>query len=195
MITNLDLSKAIFKFFDLIFANNKTDFLFNSDSNYAFIDSYQNNSIRKDDQTILFYNIEDSDNMGNRIKSDFVVYNRDTGKEEIITTTKLSVSFNILSKKKGMAKNAMRAFAAYIQSSRLESLNNALPFKIFLINSEKENNLTALETGSWVERMDKRLLFAYNDKIEIGDIQFTQLPSSVEDVKDIVQNEIIIKWQ
>lgn len=193
MITNIDLSKAVFKFFDLIFANNKTDFLFNSNSNYAFVDSYQNNSIRKDDQTILFYNIEDSDNMGNRIKSDVVIYNRDTNKEEVIITKKLNVTFNILSKKKGMAKDAMMAFSAYVQSSRLESLNNALPFKMYLINSEKENNLTALETGAWVERMEKRLLFAFNDKIEIGDIQFTQLPSSVENVKDIVQNEIIIK--
>jgi hypothetical protein len=193
MITNIDLSKAVFKFFDLIFANNKTDFLFNSNSNYAFVDSYQNNSIRKDDQTILFYNIEDSDNMGNRIKSDVVIYNRDTNKEEVIITKKLNVTFNILSKKKGMAKDAMMAFSAYVQSSRLESLNNALPFKMYLINSEKENNLTALETGAWVERMEKRLLFAFNDKIEIGDIQFTQLPSSVENVKNIVQNEIIIK--
>jgi hypothetical protein len=193
MITNIDLSKAVFKFFDLIFANNKTDFLFNSNSNYAFVDSYQNNSIRKDDQTILFYNIEDSDNMGNRIKSDIVIYNRDTNKEEVIITKKLNVTFNILSKKKGMAKDAMMAFSAYVQSSRLESLNNALPFKMYLINSEKENNLTALETGAWVERMEKRLLFAFNDKIEIGDIQFTQLPSSVENVKNIVQNEIIIK--
>jgi hypothetical protein len=69
-----------------------------------------------------------------------------------------------------------------------------LPFNLSLINLERmPRDLTALEEGAWVERMELTITFVYNDIVEIGDIKFTLTPSVVEDVKDIIKFETIVK--
>lgn len=193
MITSQVLSDRIFDFFDVIFGAGKTDYGFNSDSTLAFREERQNDEIRTDEQTILYYRIEDNENKGNSIKSDTVIYNRDNDKEEIYPVRKVTVVMNILSKKKGQANDAIQAFLRYIQSTRKSLACYGLPFNLVLINSDKDINLTALEEGAWTERREKRLYFTYCDKIEVGDIQFTQQPVVVEDVKDIIQYELITK--
>lgn len=194
MITSEQLSDRIFDFFNNIFLDNRTDFGFSADPTKAFKEDRQNSNIRTTDQTILFYRIEPIQPMGNINTSYTRVFNRETKQEEIYTAEKVNVTMNVMSKKKGMAKNAMRAFLIYIQSTRKYLACYGLPFNFVLINSEKmPRDLSALEEDAWVERLELELIFSYNDKIEIGDIQFTQTPSSVEDVKDIVQYELIIK--
>jgi hypothetical protein len=194
MITSQQLSDRIFDFFDKIFADNKTDFGFNADSSLAFKEDRQNNDIRSTDQTILFYRIEETHPIGNTNTSYSRGFNRDTKKENLFTIEQVNVLMNILSKKKGMAKDAMKAFFVYIQSTRIYEATYDLPFNLSLINLERmPRDLTALEEGAWVERMELTITFVYNDIVEIGDIKFTLTPSVVEDVKDIIKFETIVK--
>lgn len=193
MISSQDLSDRVFDFFDVIFGAEKTDYGFNSDSTLAFREERQNDDIRTDEETILYYRIEDNTPKGNSIKSDTIIYNREEKKEEIYPVRHVVVVMNILSKKKGQANDAMQAFLRYIQSSRKSLACYGLPFNFALIRSEKDINLTALEEGSWLERREKKLHFTYCDKVEIGDVQFTQQPAAVEDVRDIIQYELITK--
>jgi len=193
MITSEDLSLRVFNFFDTIFGAEKINFGFNADPTLAFRETEQNDAIRNQDPTILYYKIEGNTNRGNSIKSDMVIYNRDTKKEEIYPIRKVTVTMNILSKKKGQANDAMQAFLRYIQSSRKSLACYGLPFIFTLVNSDIDIDLTALEEGAWTERREKKLYFTYCDKVEIGDIQFTQQLATVEDVKDIIQFELITK--
>jgi len=193
MIASQDLSDRIFDFFDVIFGTEKTDYGFNADSTLAFREERQNDEIRNDDQTILYYRVEGNANRGNSIKSDLVIYNRVTKKEEIYPVRKVTVVMNVVSKKKGQANDAIQAFLRYIQSSRKSLACYWLPFIFSLVNSDEDIPLTALEEGAWAERREKKLYFTYCDKIEIGDVQFTQEPATVEDVKDIIQYELITK--
>lgn len=193
MIASQDLSDRIFDFFDVIFGTEKTDYGFNADSTLAFREERQNDEIRNDDQTILYYRVEGNANRGNSIKSDLVIYNRVTKKEEIYPVRKVTVVMNVVSKKKGQANDAIQAFLRYIQSSRKSLACYGLPFIFSLVNSDEDIPLTALEEGAWAERREKKLYFTYCDKIEIGDVQFTQEPATVEDVKDIIQYELITK--
>jgi hypothetical protein len=193
MITDLQLSQRLFQFFDTMFGAEKVNFGFNADSNFAFNEDRQNNDLRTKDKTLLFYRMETDDKIGNQISSDTQVYNRDTGKEEIITMRQISVVMNIMTKEKGMAKDAMQAFLAYMQSTRRNNASYDLPFPLVLVNSEIMQNLSALEEGAWVERLEKRLYFRYNDKITIGDIQFTQEPATLEETKEIIQYDITLK--
>lgn len=193
MITNQQLSERIWQFFDVIFGSDKNQFGFNSDSNLAFFDDRQNNAIRVTDGTALFYRIEDYDKAGNPISSDTQNYNRDTNQEEIITMRKVIVIVNFLAKRKGDAQSAHNAFLAYMQSTRRELACYGDPFPLVLVNADKEQNLSVLEEGAWVERVQKVLHFRYNDKIVIGDIQFTQTVEGPEDVKDVVQYDITLK--
>jgi len=193
MITDLQLSQRLFQFFDTMFGAEKVNFGFNADSNFAFNEDRQNNDLRTKDKTLLFYRMETDDKIGNQISSDTQVYNRDTGKEEIITMRQISVVMNIMTKEKGMAKDAMQAFLAYMQSTRRNNASYDLPFPLVLVNSEIMQNLSTLEEGAWVERLEKRLYFRYNDKITIGDIQFTQEPATLEETKEIIQYDITLK--
>ena len=118
MITSEQLSDRIFDFFNNIFCDNRTDFGFNSDPTLAFREDRQNDDIRTEDETILFYRIEPVHPMGNTNTSYTRGFNRETKKEEIFTAEKVNVTMNVMSKKKGMAKNAIRAFLIYIQSTR-----------------------------------------------------------------------------
>lgn len=194
MITSEQLSDRVFDFFNTIFGANRTDFGFNIDATRAFREDRQNDEIRKADQTILYYRINPVSPMGNSNTSYTRIHNRTTEKEEIYSVEKMMVTMNILSKKKGKAKDAMKAFLAYIQSDRKYLACYGLPFNFVLINSMKEpRDLSELEEDSWAERVENELLFTYNDKIEVDDAQFTDHPSSPEEVKDIVQYELISK--
>lgn len=193
MIASQDLSDRVFDFFDVIFGAEKVNYGFNGDSTLAFREERQNDDIRTDEETILYYRIDENTNKGNSIKSDTIIYNRDTSKEEIYPIRHVTVIMNILSKKKGLANDAMQAFLRYIQSSRKSLACYGLPFNFVLIRSEPDINLTALEEGAWAERREKKLHFTYCDKVVIGDVQFTQEPSAVENVKDIIQYELITK--
>lgn len=193
MITDQQLSERIWQFFDTIFGPDKTQFGFNADSNLAFFEDRQNNAIRAAGSTALFYRIEDYDKAGNPISSDSQNYDRLTNKEEVITMRKVMVIMNILAKRKGDAQSAHNAFLAYMQSTRRESACYDNPFPFVLVNVEKEQNLSDLEEGAWVERIQKVLHFRYNDKVVIGDIQFTQPVTELEDVKEVVQYDITLK--
>lgn len=193
MITEAQLSDRLFQFFDALYGPTKTQFGFNADSNLAFVEDRQNNAIRSSEQTILFYRIDINEKVGNPISSDSQVYDRDTSEERIVTTRELTVVMSILSKQKGFAKDAINAFLAYLQSTRRETACYALPFPLVMINSEPMVNLSALEEGAWVERMEKNLTFRYNDTVVIGEAQFTQLPDVLEETKDIVQYELTLK--
>lgn len=193
MITDQQISQRIWQFFDAIFGSDKAQFGFNADSNLAFFGDRQNNAIRTTDSSALFYRVEFYDKVGNPISSDTQNYNRDTNQEEIITMRKIAVVVNFMSKIKGNAQTAHNAFLAYTQSTRREIACYGDPFPLVLVNYEKEQNLSALEEGAWAERIETILHFRYNDKVIIGNIQFTQLPAQFEDTKDIVQYDINLK--
>jgi hypothetical protein len=194
MITNLELSQRVYQFFDVIFGAGKTQFGFNALSKYCFIESQENQAVRKEDKTILFYQLGSPEKIGNAISSDTQIYNRENNKEEILAFRKISVIISILSKEKGKAKDAMNAFLTYLQSARRELACYSEPFAFVLVNHQPHQDFTGLEEGAWVERIDKNLEFRYNDLIEIGDIQFTQEPAAIEDVKDIIQYDINLKY-
>ena len=193
MITSQQLSDRLFQYFDTLFGADKTQFGFNADSDFAFFQDRQNNAVRPEEQTVLFYRIESNDKIGNNISSDTQIYDRLDDKEKILAFRKLTVVINFLSKKKGYAIDAHNAFNAYIQTTRRDYASYALPFPIVLVNSQKEQNLSGLEEGAWVERIERTLYFCYNDLITIGDIQFTQQPATVEDVKTIIPYDIQFK--
>lgn len=198
MITSTALSNRIFKFFDSLFGTSKASFGFDNNSNLCFIEDNQNNAIRPEANTILFYRIEENEKTGNQISSDSQIYNRDTGKEIISTNRQITLVINILSKTKGNAKNAMQMLLALFQSTKMSTACYEDPFPFVMINALKAQDLTSLETGAWTERMEKTLYFRYNDNIVIGDIDFTQEIEQLEDVKDVYQYSLTLKnrkWQ
>lgn len=193
MITNRQLAQRIFDFFNTLYGAERTNYGFSSDPNLAFFEDEQNDNVRPQVRTALFYRLSPPEKIGNRIVSDVQVYNRETLKEEIITMRKFALTVNFLSKKKGDAKDAYDAFLSYIQSTRCQIACYGLPFPLVLVNSENPQDLTALEEGAWAERIQVVLYFNYNDKFIVGDIQFTQEPETIEDVKDIVQFTVNLK--
>jgi hypothetical protein len=193
MITNKQLAQRIFDFFDTIYGTEKTTYGFSSDSNLAFFEDQQNDDVRPQVQTAIFYRLSPPQKIGNKVVSDVQIYNRETPKEEIITMRKFILTVNFLSKKKGQAKDAWEAFLAYSQSTRMQKACYSLPFPLVLVNYENPKDLTALEEGAWAERIEVDLIFNFNDKFVVGDIQFTQEPATVEDVKDIVQFTVNLK--
>jgi hypothetical protein len=193
VITSTALSNRFFKFFNTLYGSSRTDFGFSADVNFAFIEDNQNNAIRPDANTILFYRIEENEKIGNQISSDSQIYNRETGKEIISTYRQITLVINILSKTKGNAKNAMQMLLALFQSTRMAVASYEDPFPLVLVNALKARDLTSLETGAWTERMEKTLYFRYNDNIIIGDIDFTQEVEQLEDVKDVYQYSINLK--
>lgn len=193
MITNKQLAQRIFDFFDTMYGSEKTTYGFNADSSLAFFEDQQNNDVRPQVQTALFYRLSPPKKIGNKLVSDVQNYNRTTHKEEIITMRKFVLTANFLSKKKGQAKDAYNALLSYIQSTRCQLACYSLPFPLVLVNLSDPRDLTALEEGAWAERVEVDLFFNYNDKFVVGDIQFTQLPETVEDTKDIVQFTVNLK--
>lgn len=193
MITNEQLAKRIFDFFDTIYGDEKTIYGFNANPELAFFEDQQNNDVRPQIQTAIYFRLSPPQKIGNKVVSDVQIYNRETLKEEIITMRKFILTVNFLSKKKGQAKNAWEAFLAYSQSTRCQKACYSLPFPLIMVNYENPKDLTALEEGAWAERIEVDLIFNFNDKFIVGDIEFTQEPATVEDVKDIVEFTVNLK--
>lgn len=193
MITSTQLAQRIFDFFNTIYGAEKTNYGFNADANLAFFEDQQNDNVRPQVQTAIFYRLSPPQKIGNKVVSDVQNYNRTTLKEEIITMRKFILTVNFLSKKKGQAKNAWEAFLAYSQSTRMQNACYGLPFPLIMVNYENPRDLTALEEGAWAERLEVNLIFNFNDKFVVGDIQFTQEPTTIESVKDIVEFTVNLK--
>ena len=193
MITSLQLTNRVWQFFDVIYGANKIDYGFNADSNFAFIEDNQDNAIRPGEKTILFFKISSPEKIGNAISSDTQIYNRINNKEEILAFRKVSVVINIISKDKGSAKDAMNALMTFLQSTRKQSACYGDPFSLVLVNADPSQDLSELEEGAWSERMQRTLYFRYNDLIEIGDAEFTQVPAVLEDTKGIINYTIDLK--
>lgn len=193
MITSNELSSRVFQFFNTLYSSSRLSFGFSSDDNLCFIEDNQNNSIRPDVNTILYYRIQENEKVGNQISSDTQIYDRDDSQEKIIAYREITLIINILSKTKGNAKDAMQMLMALFQSTRFKTACFEDPFDLVLINSLKEQELTSLETGAWTERMEKTLYFRYNNEIIIGDIEFTQEVEALEDVKDVTQFSVTLK--
>jgi len=193
MITNEQLAKRISDFFETIYGDEKTIYGFNIDPALAFFEDQQNNDVRPEIRTAIYYRLSPPQKIGNKVVSDVQIYNRETLKEEIITMRKFTLTVNFLSKKKGQAKNAWEAFLAYSQSTRCQKACYGLPFPLIMVNYENPKDLTALEEGAWAERIEVDLIFNFNDKFIVGDIEFTQEPETVEDTKDIVEFTVNLK--
>lgn len=193
MITAQQLSQRVFDFFNALYGEERVNYGLSENVENAYLQDQQNDDQRPIVETALFYRISPTVKIGNRLVSDVQNYNRATGKEEIITMQKFTLTVNFLTKKKGRAKDAYNALLSYIQSTRCQKACYGLPFPLVLVNLSEPRNLTDLEQGAWVERIEVDLFFNYNDKFVVGDIQFTQEPNSVEDVKDIVEFTVNLK--
>lgn len=193
MITTQQLSQRVFDFFNTLYGDERVNYGFSETAEDAFLQDQQNDDQRPVVQTALFYRISPSSKIGNRLVSDIQNYNRATNKEEIITMQKFTLTVNFLTKNKGMAKDAYNALLCYIQSTRCKEACYNSTFPLVLVNLSEPRNLTALEQGAWVERIEVDLFFNYNDKFVVGDIQFTQEPASVEEVRDIIKFSVNLK--
>jgi hypothetical protein len=90
--------------------------------------------------------------------------------------------FNVFSKLRGSAYDAVRFMMAHLQNDRYKELAQNPDFFISREWVGEVQNLSYLENSTWVERIQFEIGFTYRDKIEtdlVGD--FLHTPTDMED--------------
>jgi hypothetical protein len=195
MITDKNLSDRVFGFIDTIFSTNRASFGFPTTTKDAYTEYAINQSQRPNAITLLYYRIENNIQLGNGVASNNIIYDIDK-KQIIVAQKQVEVVISILSKEK-LAKNAMEFFNYGLQGERYNkaSYGSSFDFDLILVDRSQPINLDELEQGAWVQRVDERLVFKYEDSLKMDEVEQLQKIKSFEDVKDIIQSEISIKGE
>lgn len=194
MISTAELEKRIFDYFNTLFGANALAFGFNANVGERFICENQTNAPRPSADTIAYFRIEYNRPMGIASGSSHSKIDRTTGLESVEVWRDVQVVFNVLSAKRGLAKDTMNFLYASVNSERdrVASLE-VLPFDLLLYRIGDDRNLTALETENWQERVEVDMWFNYTDLVDIDSVQFLTQPVVPEDVPNIIEWDTKIK--
>lgn len=196
MIDIEDIHRRLFGYFDRVFGDERTLFNFNISPSACYMIDRQTDSPRPAVKTLLEYRVESNEPWGNGVSTDSPTFDLDTKEEKINVRRKLHVVCNVLSKKKGDAKDALNFFIAANQSSRHQDAAYSDDFDFNLPMHRIDlpyRDLSVLENQAWTERVEADLHFNYMDTIEFGVQYSIPAPSTIFDTKDIIQYELETK--
>jgi hypothetical protein len=195
MVTNSQIEERLFDYFNDVFGAERALFGFSDDENEAYIVDRQTDSPRPAASTVLFYRVESVAPIGGMITSDEVLIDRTGSRTEYIERQrKVHVITNILSKYKGLAKDAINFFIAASQTSRGYNSSYTGTFEFPLHNIANDlRDLTNLENDAWTERVEADLYFNFKDRIDLDVQNMIVAPSSVELTRTKVNYDIELK--
>lgn len=192
MITKAQIESNLFKFFDGLFAQNRQDFGFYynlespQDSGRCYIIERQNQAGRPADKTVLYFRIDNYEDWGGKRVGTGHYYTAQN--TEVITQLKtFECVVNIFTKERGKAYDASNFLVAMAQSNRYEDLINSGKLFIHLKQVSQPRDLTRLENSTWVERIETRFVFNFENEVENNEIQYSvRKPSDLGDVVNSV---------
>lgn len=195
MISQAQLRSRLFKYFNIIYGADATTFGFATDENQRFLVDRQTNAPRIDDNTVLYFRIEENKPFGlgrgsARSRRDAI-----TNREYVDVWKEVHVVVNVLSQSKGLAKDSVNFLLAAVNSERdYRASQEVLPFDLILHRISNDfRNLTDLETEAWQERIEFDMYFNYQDTIDLDAAEFLTQPTEATDVPSIIEWETTLK--
>lgn len=192
MITKKQIEDNLFTFFDTLFSvdRERFGFYYNEenplDSNRCYINERQNQAPRPADKTLLYFRIDDYEDWGGKRIGTGHYYTSDN--REVITQLKVfECVVNIFTKEEGMAYDASNFLVAMAQSQRYEQMVNEGKIFLHLKQVSEPRDLTVLENSTWVERIETRFIFNFENEVENNEIQYSvRRPSDIGDTVNSV---------
>ena len=171
MITKKQIEDNLFTFFDTLFSvdRERFGFYYNEenplDSNRCYINERQNQAPRPADKTLLYFRIDDYEDWGGKRIGTGHYYTSDN--REVITQLKV--------------------FECVAQSQRYEQMVNEGKIFLHLKQVSEPRDLTVLENSTWVERIETRFIFNFENEVENNEIQYSvRRPSDIGDTVNSV---------
>jgi hypothetical protein len=194
MISVFDLEERVFEYLEKMFDGDQTQFGFGSAASSCFFVDRQTNAPRLAASTLMYYRVNAPEKVGN-VFSDRPYINPTTGIESVDIHRRVRVTLNVLSTMKGRAKDALSYLEMANQSTRhYEAAYNTGNFNFPMYDFGKPINLSLIETGTWVERIENDVFFNYTDTISFtSPHSLITAPSSIAATKDKIDVAINMK--
>lgn len=194
MISSYQLENRVYDFFDTIYQDDKSIFLFDNSASGSFIVGRYYDTPRPSASTILVFDLKSIMPLGSSLSSDEVVLDRVTREEYINMIRQANVTVNIISKYKGCAKDAMSFLLAGLQTTRGNEASypsmSASSFDISCVNVTDIKDLSEVENSMWTERVEAEFYFQFKDRLSFGSQSFIDAPSSVYLTKNKIDYDI-----
>lgn len=192
MITKRQIEDNLFTFFDTLYSVDRARFGFYyneenpMDSNRCFINERQNYAPRPGDKTLLYFRIDNYEDWGGKRVGTGHYYKMDN--TEVITQIKVfTCVINVFSKTEGDAYDASNFLVAMAQSQRYEQMVNEGKIFLHLKQVSEPRDLTVLENSTWVERIETRFVFNFENEVENNEIQYSvHTPTDLGDLVNSV---------
>lgn len=169
-------------------------FGFSENEDERFYVSSQNQSVRDDVQTALYFSVVN--NFWRSQMQEEKFYNGDN-KEVMVEMRQAILTLDVYSKiiPLGTASDVLRYISAKIQGDAFSEWCLLYPeIGITLERVEMSPDLSALLQGeTWSERRQLKLYFNFRDAIVMDEIPMTKMPDSIGDVKNIIVRDYTYK--
>lgn len=194
MISAFDIEERVYEYLNALYNGNQGQFGFGEAASSCFFVDRQTNAPRLAASTLLYYRVDSPEKVGNAF-GDRPYIDRTTGIEKIDIHKRVRVTVNILSKVKSKAKDAMTYLEVINQSSRhYEAAYNTGDFYFPMYDFGRPRDLTAIETSTWVERIETDVYFNYVDTITLSTPHsLITAPSTVAATKDKIDVAVNMK--
>jgi hypothetical protein len=197
MISSYQLEERLFDYFDGIYGTSASAFYFTNAASSNYMVGRYYDAVRPAASTLLIYDVNSLEPLGNTQSVDTVKIDRVTKVESVEILRKFAVSVNIISKFKGKAKDALSFLIASNQTTRgAEACYpniSASSFDIALMNIDGIKDLTEIENSMWTDRVEANFIFNFADTLTFGTQNLIVAPSGVELTKTKVDFDIELK--
>lgn len=187
MKTDKNLRESLFTMFDAMFGDNRLNFAFPNNKDFAYLQAYQNNNPRPAVKTLLYYYVDNIDEWkGARHAGQMSLYDRNENKSTQEMMRQFDCVVDIYSKIPGMAMDAMSFLVAVLRGDRWEDL--MLTDGWFLGKESVSGPIPVrdIENSTWTSRSRCRIKMNYRDSITIYEqLLELQMPTIVDDMNEI----------
>lgn len=195
MISEFVIEERVFEYLERLYNGDQSMFGFRDAASACFFTDRQTNAPRLAASTLMYYRVSPPEPLGN-LNSDRAYIDRSDGIEKIDIHRSVKATLNILSTLKGAAKDTLSYLELINQSSRhYEAAYNTGDFGFPLYKIDRNaRDLSAIETGKWVERVEVDVYFNFTDTITLPEPQsLIYAPSSIAATKDKIDFDIELK--
>lgn len=187
MVTDKTLRNSLFDMFNAMFGEQRADFNFPTDANYAYLNAFVNNNPRPGDETLLYYYVDNVDNWKHaRHAGVQSIYDRNTG----ITTTPFMRQFDcvvdIFSKGRGVAFDAMTFLVTALRGDRWEDLSITDGWFLGKESVSEPEIIRVIENSTWTTRARCSIRLNFRDALNLDDeLVELAMPKNIDDMANI----------
>lgn len=186
MFRYADIEKYLSNMFVSLIGNDAEWLGFSSDDTKRCLVERQNKLAMPEASTIIQFRLDNFDYWRSQ-RYGSSSYTDADGSEHILELRTCKAVVNVLSKKLGDAFDSARLLVANLQNMRYNDYVISNGRRLGIENISKMKNLSALENGTWTERIQFEITLNYLDEVTNNDKEmFVRTPEDLSDLDNSV---------